>query len=75
METIKINSCQICKSMKNQRMPEKLAMAFPEAQIHIKCQSYCGPGSREPFAMINDDIITAPTVDELINEIRKYLSK
>lgn len=75
MLTIKISSCEICKSMKNQRLSEKLAKAFPQAQIQMKCQSYCGPGSRQPFVMINDDIITAQTVDMLIKEIEKYLSK
>lgn len=73
MEQNVIRSCELCKSMKNQQLEQKLKKAFPHAEIQIKCQSYCGPGSRQPFVMIGDDIITAPTIDLLIKEIRQYL--
>lgn len=73
MEKIVIRSCEICKSMKNQQLEQKLQKAFPELGVQIKCQSYCGPGSRTPFAMIGDDIIEAPSVELLIKEIRQYL--
>lgn len=73
MEKIVIRSCEICKSMKNQKLEQRLKKAFPDAEIDIKCQSYCGPGSRQPFAMIGDDIIDAPSVELLIKEIETHL--
>lgn len=73
MEKIVIRSCEICKSMKNQQLEQKLRKAFPNVDIQIKCQSYCGPGSRTPFVMIGDDIIEASSIELLIKEIRQYL--
>lgn len=75
MKSVRIQSCEICKSMKNQQLENKLTKAFPEAEIQIKCQSYCGPGSRKPFAMIEDEIIEATTIDLLIKEIKSYLEE
>ncbi|MGL4663008.1 MAG: DUF1450 domain-containing protein [Culicoidibacterales bacterium] len=73
MNKIVIRSCEVCKSMKNQQLEQKLKKEFPDAEIQIKCHSYCGPGSRKPFVMIDDEIFEAPTINELIAEIRTYL--
>lgn len=73
MDQVQIRSCDTCKSMKNMRLEERLKSAFPDAQIQIKCQSYCGPGARTPFAMIDDEIFEAPTIDALIDAIHQYL--
>lgn len=73
MKKIQIQGCEFCKSMKNQRLEQRLQKAFPDAEIEMKCQSYCGPGSRVPFVMIDDEIIEAPTIDLLIEAIKKYV--
>lgn len=73
MKKIQIQGCEICKSMKNQRLKERIQKAFPDAEVQIKCQSYCGPGSRKPFVMIDDEIIEAPSIDLLIEAIRQHL--
>lgn len=68
-----IYGCETCKSMKNQQLEQKLKKAFPEMEVQIKCQSYCGPGSRMPFVMIDDEIIEAPSIEQLIEAIHQYV--
>ncbi|GAB2699693.1 hypothetical protein GCM10027018_18600 [Paenibacillus thermoaerophilus] len=58
-------------SFKN--MKAKLMKLDPEAELKIGCKSYCGPCSRYAFVYVNGRYLTAPTEDEVLEKVKKYL--
>lgn len=73
MKKTVIKSCDRCKSMKHQNLREKLGKAFPESELDIKCQSFCGPGGATAFAIIDEEYIYGNSIDQLIAQIKKSL--
>ncbi len=68
-----IRICDKCKHMRVKSMLPKLKKLDPNADVKVACKSYCGPCSRYAFVFINGRYVTAPTEDEAIEKVRKYL--
>lgn len=68
-----------CKKCHERKRVKKYEAACDEIQqitgaknIDDYCVSYCGPGAKEHFAVIDDEIIEANSYDDLIKELKKY---
>ncbi|MGL4624697.1 MAG: DUF1450 domain-containing protein [Culicoidibacterales bacterium] len=68
-----IRICDKCKGTNVQTLLPKLKAIAPEAKYAVGCQSFCGPGRKKPFAIVNDKAILAPTEDELVAKVAKEL--
>ncbi|MCD9023180.1 DUF1450 domain-containing protein [Cohnella silvisoli] len=68
-----IRICDKCKHMRVKSMLPKLQKLAPGTEVKVACKSYCGPCSRYAFIFINGRYVTAPTEDEAIEKIRKYV--
>ncbi len=70
---IKFATCNKCNGFNHKELVSKLLVLYPDAKYEVKCQSFCGPGSNEPFVAINEVFITASTIDELLLKVEKHL--
>lgn len=70
-----IRICDICKMTNINTLKPRLEKLDPNAIISVGCQSFCGPGSKKSFAIVNDRAITADNEDELVKKIEEYISK
>ncbi|WP_239617583.1 DUF1450 domain-containing protein [Cohnella mopanensis] len=68
-----IRICDKCKHMRIKSALPKLQKLAPGTEIKVACKSYCGPCSRYAFIFINGRYVTAPTEDEVIEKVRKYV--
>ncbi|WP_128894737.1 DUF1450 domain-containing protein [Longirhabdus pacifica] len=70
-----IRICDKCKHMSMKTTIPKVEKAIPNANIKIGCKSYCGPCTRSAFIYINGRYVTAPTEDEVVKKVMKYVKK
>ena len=68
-----IRLCDKCKHIRIKTLQPKLAKLAPDAEFKIGCKSYCGPCSRAAFVYINGRYVTAPTEDEVVEKVKKYI--
>lgn len=68
-----IATCNKCRTIDHKYLVKTLLEKYPDATFEVRCQSYCGPGSIEPFVAINEVFISAPTMELLIEEVDKYI--
>lgn len=43
--------------------------------VEYGCLSFCGKCSASPFALVNGEVITAETNDELVTKIYKFIDE
>ncbi|MBC8080109.1 MAG: DUF1450 domain-containing protein [Gorillibacterium sp.] len=70
-----IRICDKCKHTKVKSIVPKLEKLAPGTKIKVGCKSYCGPCSRFAFVYINGRYVTAPTEDEVVEKVRKYVKE
>ncbi|OXM17564.1 DUF1450 domain-containing protein [Paenibacillus herberti] len=70
-----IRICDKCNFTRVKTMLSKLQKLDPEADIKVGCKSYCGPCAKRAFVFINGRYITAPTEDEVLEKVKKFIKK
>lgn len=68
-----------CKKCHERKRIKKYESAIEEIKTNLGveevdnvCMSYCGPGKKEHFIVIDDEIIANDTYDGLIEDIKEY---
>ncbi|MGL4973062.1 MAG: DUF1450 domain-containing protein [Culicoidibacterales bacterium] len=72
-EQDEIRICDKCKGTNVQTLLPKLKEIAPDAKYHVGCQSFCGPGRKKPFAIVNDKAILAVDEDALVAKVAQEL--
>lgn len=64
-----IRICDKCKGTDVNTLLPKLKVVAPDADYHVGCQSFCGPGRKKPFAIVNDKALLATNEAELVKKV------
>ncbi len=71
MDVIYCKKCHDRKRVKNYDAATAEIQAVTGAEyVDDLCVSYCGPGAKNHFAVVDDEIIGADTYEELIEELK-----
>lgn len=72
MDVVYCKKCHERKRVKKyEAATEEIKSITGAKYVDDLCVSYCGPGAKEHFAVVDDEIIEADSYDELIEELKK----
>lgn len=78
-EPVVFRVCDECLGVNLRTLIPKLKKKAPNAEFIIGCQSYCGPGRKQTFTLVNSRICIADTEVELMplvdEKLREKVSK
>ncbi len=66
-------TCNKCRTIDHKYLVNELLKLYPDASFEVRCQSFCGPGSLEPFIAVNEVFISAKSMDVLIEKVVEYI--
>ncbi len=72
---ISFGVCNKCKSFNYKELVKELLARWPDAKFDVKCQSYCGPGSKQPFVSVNENFIEANDIASLVSKVEVLLEE
>ncbi|HHX16651.1 MAG TPA: DUF1450 domain-containing protein [Mollicutes bacterium] len=67
--------CDICDAVDSESLIKRLKEIDGDAKFVIGCQGFCGIGATKPFVIVNGIPIIAENEDEIIDKVKKMLSK
>ncbi|WP_322903541.1 DUF1450 domain-containing protein [Paenibacillus sp. SGZ-1009] len=70
-----IRVCDECNHIRLKTIIPKLEKMAPDAEIKIGCKSYCGPCGKRAFVFINGRYVSAPTEEEVLDKVAKFVKK
>ncbi|WP_010275000.1 DUF1450 domain-containing protein [Paenibacillus senegalensis] len=70
-----IRVCDKCRFTKLSRIVPALEQMAPGTTVKVGCKSYCGPCRKGAFIFINGRYVTAPTEDEALQKVRRFVKK
>ncbi len=71
MDIVYCKKCHDRKRVKNYEAATAEIMAITgSGYVDDLCMSYCGPGAKEHFAVVDDEIIEADSYEQLIEELK-----
>ncbi|MET3943077.1 uncharacterized protein YuzB (UPF0349 family) [Paenibacillus sp. PvP094] len=68
-----IRVCEKCNHIRLKSIVPKLEKMAPDTEIKIGCKSYCGPCAKRAFVFINGRYISAPTEEEVLTKVAKFV--
>ncbi|MCP1425894.1 MULTISPECIES: DUF1450 domain-containing protein [Paenibacillus] len=68
-----IRVCEKCNHVRLKSIVPKLQKMAPDTEIKIGCKSYCGPCAKRAFVFINGRYISAPTEEEVLVKVAKFV--
>ncbi len=72
MEVIYCKKCHETKRTKNYDVAcKEIKTAMNIDEVDDYCMSYCGPGTKEHFAVVDDEIISSTSYEGLIDELKE----
>lgn len=68
-----IRVCEKCRHIKLKSIIPKLEKMAPGTEIKVGCKSYCGPCAKRAFVFVNGRYISAPTEEEVLEKVAKFV--
>jgi len=65
--------CDKCVATNIKTIVPRLQELDENAIIDIKCHSFCGPGSKKPFVIVNERTVFANSEDEVIEKVQALI--
>ena len=66
-------TCNKCSGFNGDELAKKLKEVDSTAKVMVACQSMCAVGAKSPFVIVNGIPVIAPTIDEVIEKVRKMI--
>lgn len=71
---VEIKFCENNFSYGTDKLAKEIEENFKNAEVSIEpCLGYCGDCAVGPYALVNDELVQADTVEELYEKIKQYL--